>query len=287
MSIIITHVSPDFDAIGAVWLLRRYLFRIDSVTVLFVHTGSPDRSALAQAAAVVDTGREYDPARLRFDHHQLPGAAANETCATLQVAQHLVLARPDIDFTPIWPLIDLIYAGDTGKPAANESRRIGVHALLSAYKTEVRDDAAILGFGITLLDRLASHLEHADEARASLEAHTVYRSADGLLIALRDAPRAASYAEHEAGARLVVFANYEQRAIGVLRGGEGVDVSCGDLVHLVWREADGALAAELVTWYRHEAGFFAGRGTEKAPSDMPIAVDVVDVARALDRAWRR
>ena len=298
---IIGHVAPDWDCIGAIWLLKKF-GGLENADVMFVNTGAPDPALLEHATAVVDTGRLYDPSRLCFDHHHLIGAAANETCATRQVAQYLVLARPDYDFNPIWPIIDLIYAGDTGKRAANESRQLGIHALLANKKRQGADNYALLAYGFDLLDSLSQSLISQDEARRSLEAHTIYRSEDGLVVALLNAPHGATFAAHEAGARLVVFGNYDKNAIGVMRGGEGADVHAGALVENILDKAPrvflaqtlwaytpdvDAMFAELATWYRHQAGFFAGRGTDKAPSDKPILVELRTVAAAIDWAWVR
>ena len=288
MQPIVTHVSPDWDAIGAVWLLKRY-GGLEGADVAFVNTGNPDKTLLDSATAIVDTGRLYDPSRLYFDHHHLPGKEANATCATLQVAQYLVLARPDYDFNPIWPIIQLIYAGDTGKPEANESRRTGIHALLSNHKRQGADNYALLAYGFDILDSLSQSLISQDEARHSLEQHSVYRSDDGLVVALKNAPHGATFAAHEAGARLVVFANYEKNAIGVMRGGEGADVNAGALIDSIVNDPTTPtdLGSELDTWFRHPAGFFAGRGTDKAPRADSIDIQVTDVAAAIDRAWRR
>lgn len=296
---IITHVSPDFDAIGAVWLLKRY-GGLEAADVFFVNTGNPDKDLLASATAVVDTGRVFDPARLRFDHHQLPGKEANETCAAWQVFMHVFLET--VNDRAAWqrinaldPLIWLIYEGDTGKSGANESRQRGIHALLSSKKATRADDYALLAYGFDLLDALAASLFAQDEARRTLATHTVYRSEDGLVVALRDAPQGATFAAHEAGARLVLFSSElpgPSYARGVMRGGEGADVHCGELVeHIInapslsWSKPD--LRSELLGWYRHESGFFAGKGTAKAPCADPMLVDIVDVAAAIDRAWHR
>ena len=216
--IVITHVSPDWDAIGAVWLLKRYSGMADA-EVQFVNTGAPDQEILDNADAVVDTGRIFDPSCQRFDHHHLPGDLANTTCATLQVYD----ALPDAPIA-ILPLVRLIYAGDTGKPEANESRQRGIHALLSNKKRQGADDYSLLAYGFDLLDNLSQSLISPDEARRTLAAHTVYRSGDGLLVALKNAPRGATFAAHEAGARLVIFADYAKNAIGIMRGGNGQDV---------------------------------------------------------------
>lgn len=296
--VIATHTSPDWDAIGAVWLLKRY-GGMDGADVQFVNTGTPDLTILAGAAAVVDTGRELDPLRLRFDHHQLPGAEANTCCATSLVFQWLRSEREDIE--PLGSLVDLIYAGDTGQAnyGATWSRVIGIHALLSAQKTKKADDTALLAYGVAVLDDLAIALFAHHEARTALEAHTVYRSDDGLVVALKDAPPHATSAAHEIGARLVLFQSASEgtNAIGVMRAGEQREPHCKALILGILDDAecdapgsirwDSPEYIEMARWYLHEAGFFAGRGTAKAPDPRPIEANLADIARAIDTAWKR
>jgi hypothetical protein len=289
---IVTHTSPDFDAIGAVWLLRRFYPGLADAEVRFVNTGNPDPAILDAAVAVVDTGRVYDVSRLRFDHHQLPGAASNATCATMQV--YIALCEECSQHTELYhldDLIGLIKNGDTGgnEYGAQWSRRVGIHALLSHFKTTIQDDYAILGYGFMLLDTLAAHLKARHVAHQTLQAYTVYRSDDNRVIALKDAPQHATSAAFDQGARLVVFADYAKNAIGVMRGGEWQEPHVGMLVELLI--ADGAVNADVIgetdTWFLHNGGFFAGRGTAKAPRADPITVDLADVARAIDRSWKR
>ena len=296
---IVTHTSPDLDAIGYVWLMKRYDPAAADMPVAFVNTGNPDAALLADAYSVGDTGREFDPARRRFDHHHLAGAAANETCATHQAYMSLIV--DNVTNTPIWrelhvigPIVRLIYHGDTGKSEANESRLLGINALLSAYKATRATDEQLLAFGCDILDKLAAHLIAQDEARRSLDAHTVYRSTDGLVVALQDAPQGATFAAYETGARLVCFANAETRARGVMRGGESQEPHCGGLVSALLNDYDCGLDdisadvfGELCKWYRHQAGFFAGRGTAKAPVDDAMGCSIVDIAAAIDREWKR
>ena len=291
--LIVGHTSPDWDCIGAIWLLMRY-GGMDGAEVRFVNTGVPDAAVLAAADAVVDTGRAYDPARRRFDHHHLPGAAASETCATFQVFQHLA---PNGELAYLAPLNALILHGDIGSRqyGAEWSRLVGIHALLSNRKARKACDLALLAWGLDILDDLAEYLRARYEAKEMLYISTVYRSDDGLLMALKEAPQHASTAAFEAGARLVLFQHSDPaiptNAIGIWRAGEWQEPHCGDLVgaaiHVAADEGMHAVVDELVTWYRHEAGFFAGRGTAKAPDARPIVVDLADVARAIDTAWQR
>lgn len=300
--IIVGHTSPDWDCIAAIWLLMRF-GGMEGAEVRFVNTGAPDQAVLASADAVVDTGKEYAPERRRFDHHQLPGSEASSTCAAFQVLEHLA---PNGELVHLAPLNALILHGDSGSRSygAEWSRLVGIHALLSARKARKAGDLALLAWGMDILDDLAEHLTARYEAKEALNAHTVYRSDDGLIVALKEAPPYATSAAHEQGARLVLFQSSSEatNAIGIMRAGEWQEPHCGELVGAILDQAPAirmantyvtttmavqALFAELATWYRHEAGFFSGRGTAKAPDLRPIAADLADIAKAIDYAWSR
>lgn len=293
---IVGHVSPDWDCIAALWLLIRYAPGFDEARVELVNTSSPDPAILAGASAVVDTGKVLDPARLRFDHHQLPATEA-QTSATKLVWEHLNYAQT---FDHLAPLIGLINAGDLGHrdDAIDTSRAVGLHAQLSARKAAKWDDYKLLDWGFGELDLLADHLLARQQARAMLEQHVVYRSDDGLIVALDRAPQAASFAAQEAGARLVLFHSLypETVAVGCTRAAEWQEPHVGRLVEYILTTAAqqmiGAahyeyVAPELATWYCHPAGFFAGRGTPKAPDARPLDTDLVIIARLIDEAWTR
>lgn len=299
--IIVTHTFPDWDAIGATWLLLRY-GGMAGAEVKFVNTGSPDPALLPGADAVVDAGREYDPARRKFDHHHLPGQEANDNSATLMVYADVVNS-PQTGW--LEPLVMLIFAGDTGRReyGADWSRRIGLHALLSAQKARRLSDEALMAWGLETLDLLAESLKARYAAQATLAQYTVYRSEDGLVRGLSGAPQGATFAAFEDGARLVVFhsdnsdAAVSTVAVGVMRGGENQEPDCGALVRGLLNdgEAEASWAprwdtpeyAELVRWFLHPAGFFAGRGTNKAPVNEPLTADFLLLCGFIDGAWRR
>src|SRR3989344_7197193 len=83
MKTIVTHQSPDLDAIAAVWLVRRFLPGWKSAHCVFVpagdtlDNGNPDEHPDIMHA---DTGVGM------FDHHQ----NNDDTCASEKVYQHIL-----------------------------------------------------------------------------------------------------------------------------------------------------------------------------------------------------
>lgn len=299
---IVTHTSPDWDAITGVWLLRAYGGHLGLVPVKFINTGNPDPAILEGALAVVDTGKEYEPTMLRFDHHQLPGDASNQTCATRQVWEYLKNEGQDV--AHLKPLIDLIYCGDTGRKEAGAdwSREIGIHALLSAYKLwhkEVKQvilsDEEILFWGFSILDMLDLRLRKQAEIRAELADKVVYKSADGLVWGIRYGSTGSTFAAFELGARLVVFEGEPLEVeggttypIGVMRAGEWNEPHTGKLVkYILDRPIGPDYKEELATWFLHGSGFFSGRGTAKAPVFKPVEISLTTLASYIDIAWER
>lgn len=292
---IVTHMSPDFDAIGYVWLMRRF-GGASNMPVAFVNTGSPDPNVLASAWSIGDTGRVYDPDARRFDHHQFPGRASNETCATKQAYEWLIATQgATLELDAIHPIIELIFRGDTGSPlaGADTSRRVGIHALLSAQKAKRCSDADLLAYGYALLDDLADVAIMRARGRDQLGQYTTYRSNDGLIVALDGAPQGVTAAAFDAGAKLVFFASEDHGSFarGVQRGNaEDGEPHVGALIDLVATSTPHIdMITELNHWFLHPAGFFAGRGTAKAPCSVPMreGLTISMIAAAVDGVWSR
>lgn len=313
MKSIVTHMNPDMDAIASAWLLKSF-GGFQDAEIKFVNTGNPDYELINKAQAVVDTGKEYDVNFLHFDHHQLPSDQANNTCAAMQVYKYLLSIGKPLDY--LAPLIDLVFYGDTGRPEANQSREIGLHAIFSGWKAQYTEsypnerlpDAVILAYGMSLLDQLEVRLRKQAEARAELGEKTVYKSADGLVWAIRHGSQGSTFAAGDEGARIVVFEGEPLEVeggltfpVGIWRQGEWQEPYAGQLVEKCLEILDYELVSgvimtpdfeirakeELSRWFRHNAGFFAGRGTAKAPMLEPVEVDLRELAELIDSAWER
>lgn len=286
---ILTHRNPDLDAITGVWLLKRFN-GLEREEVEFVDAGV-EAARFPQARAIVDTGKEFDAARLRFDHHQLTGQEAN-TCAALQIYTHLNTAGT---LDHLAALIDLVCAFDLGRDAAGACYDFGVHALLSGYKSQAQSpsSADVLAYGCGLLDTLERYLANQAEAQRQYREKVVYRSDDERLVALKQGTRRLTDAALRDGAQIVVFEGRPEEAqgtlsysIGIVRARGYQGPHAGALAERAARRRP-ELGEEIERWYKHPAGFFAGRGTAKKPDLRPVTIDVVALAREIDAAWDR
>lgn len=286
---ILTHVSPDLDAVASSWLLLRY--RPELGPVSFTAERDPNAEIFQTADAVTDTGTCYDPARLRFDHH----GDASLPSATLLVYSWLEAQGAPV--THLRQLIELVDAGDFGRIEAKPSYSLGLHALLNSYKAQRPDDhQGAWDYVAQLLDMLASQLKQRQDARESLESKVCWKSADGLVWAIAEGGPGSGSAAAQQGARLVVWSDSYDRDgriaynVGAMRYGAD-EPHVGDLVATAAASAwldNVDLYEELERWFRHKAGFFAGVGSPKADPrwDAPT-VDVATIARAIDAAWER
>lgn len=295
---IVTHTNPDLDAILGVWFLKRYGGLEAATEIKFINTGRPDPEMLSEATAVVDTGQVLDLAKRRFDHHHLPDTQSTATCAALQVWQWL--AKEGAPVEHLEPLALLAYAGDNAlkEHGADFSYEMGPHALLSGYKESYKatngtfaPDNDVYSWMSGLLDILDTWLKHQVAAQAELATKTVYKSSNGQVVVLRHASTSASFAAYEAGATLVIFegepivsdGEISSYPVGISRHPEAVKPHIGNLINAIIQDSDDeTLKQELESWFKHNGGFFAGRGTGKAQDPRPISIDIANLAQLVE-----
>lgn len=270
---VVTHMSPDFDAVGSIWVAERAgLIARGNYVVTFVSAGQTD----PKADYVFDTGGEYDPERGRFDHHgdkNLPSAT------------YLVWRTLNDD--AIKPLIDIINDCDLGvrNDITITSRTVGLHALFSAFaRTGLPKDQVLLDYGLSLLDLLGDRLQ---EQALIAETFSDYIECKGdRVVAIANGSRGHTGYAFDKGYDLVLFYNETDvtTSVGMSRRSE-TPIMCNDLVDALLLQPDlpPALRLELMRWYRHPSGFFAGRGTAKNPDNTPFDVQLLhELTRRID-----
>jgi uncharacterized UPF0160 family protein len=140
----VTHTNSDGDSALFAWLVSRFPRHFEETTHKFINLAAPAPELLAFADFVGDCGGKYDPERGRFDHHQLLPAEARSTCAAKMLFDYLISYGYKIEY--LTPLVLLIWQGDIMSQESEQSRELGLHALLSAYKAERHSDPEILDF---------------------------------------------------------------------------------------------------------------------------------------------
>jgi len=294
---IVTHTNPDLDAIAYAWLMAKYAPGFGAYKIEFESIANPDRNLLEQADSVGDIGGEYDPARWRFDHHHLPGAESTATCATRMVWEHLLSLG--IDVAHLEPLIEVVHQGDLGYTDA-----AGIHAILwgfgirfEANNNRRLTDQEMAAWGFEILDCAGHWLKRKAELSAELSEKVIWKSDDRLIWAVENGSHGTSFAAYAEGARLIVFFGKPidlpegtTYPVGVSRAPEwqepNLNVSIGHILHMADHYPPEVIA-EIESWFVHPAGFFSGRGTAKGPMFEPPRCSLLDLATAIDHAWRR
>lgn len=332
----VTHCFGDADSWGSTWLARRYLFPIVAPGAREVWIYAPFNprgwpagergltSVLRSAFAVFDVGGEFDVSRLRFDHHGLTDAAGQKiprsTCAMRQVFDYLVDGEAEggfgLDLHHLRPIVDLVYAGDTGQLAAHGyglSPTLGLHSILNGMRSlserKVLDelawreeagstvdehellqkvDRAAMEHAHHIFDALAVTFVRRSEVKKQLDSWTIYTSADGRVIGLKDNTYGAVAEAMDRGAHLVI-ASSERRLPHTFQlevwAKRDTGINVLSLIRSVKCHAATSgnrpdIVEELDRMYLEP--LFGVRGSPKAPDPHPITIDVRELCALLD-----
>ena len=184
MKTIVTHLSPDLDAIASVWLIKKYLPNWNDAEVKFVPSGttldnqSPDSD---KDVIHVDTGLG------KFDHHQ----TNDYTSATKLVYKYLI-GRDYIEEKEIKPLEKIIeYVNSTdhfaevfySDPEADRYDFM-VRQLVDGLKVINRDEAKLMEIIFLLLESALIVFKNKVNAEEEINQGFVFKSYLGRSLAL-------------------------------------------------------------------------------------------------------
>lgn len=175
--LIVTHHAPDLDAIGSVWILKRFdTQHYGHAKVAFVNPGEtlPENEAAklgfeASQVVHVDTGQG------EFDHHQ-PERGQQFICASSLVHDHVCKVHPELknDLT-LQTIVDFIteidHFGEIYWPEAGHTRYAFMlpEILRGVESTDPHDDDSQLHFGLKALDYSYANLNLLLRAKSLLE----------------------------------------------------------------------------------------------------------------------
>jgi len=184
MKTIVTHLSPDLDAIASVWLIKKYLPNWNDAEVKFVPSGttldnqSPDSD---KDVIHVDTGLG------KFDHHQ----TNDYTSATKLVYKYLI-GRDYIEEKEIKPLEKIIeYVNSTdhfaevfySDPEADRYDFM-IRQLVDGLKVINRDEVKLMEIIFLLLESALIVFKNKVNAEEEINQGFVFKSYLGRSLAL-------------------------------------------------------------------------------------------------------
>lgn len=174
---IVTHHAPDLDAIGAVWLLKRFdAQHYADAHVFFVDPGKTLTEQEAQEKKIAfDQVTHVDTGLGEFDHHQ-PDRGSRDICATSLVYDHVCKIHPELkDDTALKTLVSFVteidHFGEIYWPEAGDTRYVFMlHEILRGIEfTDPHDDDSQMAYGLKSLDYVYVVLEQRIKAEKILQ----------------------------------------------------------------------------------------------------------------------
>ncbi|MDQ3008581.1 MAG: hypothetical protein M3Q81_03220 [bacterium] len=284
--LIVTHHAPDLDAIGAVWLLKRFdAQEYADAKVAFVNPGSTITLEEAEESGMqlhevthVDTGLG------EFDHHQ-PDRGQQFICATSLVFEYISKKYPDIANDEVLKSIVTIvnevdHFHEIFWPEASHLRYgFMIHELIRGMEfTDPHDDDSQLHFGFQCLDNAyASMTQQLKAIEIISEKGQEFSLKAGKCLALETRNDDTIKVAQKQGFMVVVRKDTESGHIRIkARPDAELDLKAA---------ADRILEVDKIgTWYYHPSGKMLINGSIKhrnqKPSKLPLE-QVVSILKEL------
>lgn len=190
--LIVTHHAPDCDAIGAVWLLKRFDGQhYADAQVAFVDPGTTiDPSEAERLGFQIHQTIHVDTGQGEFDHHQ-PARGHENVCATSLVFDHICKVHPEeknnkalkylVEF-----VTDIDHFGEVHWPEANSPRYdFMIHELLRGFESvDPHNDESQLHFGFQCYDCAYAALKETFEAEEEVSKGQTFTIKEGKVLAL-------------------------------------------------------------------------------------------------------
>lgn len=190
--LLVTHVSPDLDAVTSVWLLKKFdKQHFGEAEVDFLLAGERfSESELEKRGVLVEEVEYVDTGKSRFDHHTSE-LANKRVCGASLVLEYLKNLHPELEEDEalhrlVEHVVEIDHFGEVDWPEPNNKRYLfSLFAILRGLKTVGGDDIDVVEFGIKALDAvyalLRARVEAEEEVRKKgIEFETVWGKGLGI-----------------------------------------------------------------------------------------------------------
>lgn len=276
MKIIVTHYSPDFDALAACWLIKRYFPGWSKASIKFVPAGETleDASVDSNSSVIhVDTGLG------KFDHHQ----NNRNTSATKLVFEYLreknLVNKKEI--LPLERMIEIVTMIDHFNEVflpepTSDIYDFNLHQLIDGLKNIVQNDIKTCEMTFPLFDAALIGFKNKVRAEDEIKRGFIFESKWGKSLAMENRVEESIKLAQKRGYYLVIRRNPEN---GMIRIKARPDTKNGlDELYLKLKNSD-----SKATWYLHPSKRILLNGSMKNPKTKSSTLTlrrIIEIARS-------
>lgn len=275
---IVTHNSPDFDGIPAIWLLKKFHPEFENAQVAFVPAGNSTYNN-----EPVDSNPEIlhvDTGGGKFDHHQ-----TNEfTCGAKLVYDWLVKEGYVGNDEALARLIEIVtqldHGWDTYKwcESADDRHEFSIYNILVGWKIlYLKQDEKHIEWTMHALDSIYKLLQLKVQAEREIK--------EGLKFKTRFGEGVAVYTANDAVLDVAIkegFALIARKDPG--RGYVRITGSSGHKVDLTRAYEELLKADPEATWFLHASKVLVRNGSSRNPTMKPTKLTIEEVVEILKGA---
>ncbi len=184
MKTVVAHVSPDVDALSAVWLVRKFMPKFDEANIAFISQGTTfeDKPVDSDPNVIhVDTGFG------RFDHHQ----NNEDTCAAKKVFEYLReencikerLLEPLERMVNVINDIDHFRECDWPNPDS-DIYEFSIVSIIEGMKVRLQDDYHLAILAESIFDGILQTFSNKVQAEKEIEGGLIFKSYWGKTLAI-------------------------------------------------------------------------------------------------------
>ncbi len=276
--IIVTHKNPDLDAIGSVWLLKKYGGKeFENAKVIFVKAGDTFRKAEAdidEDIVHVDTGGG------RFDHHDTAEKTAAAELVYKDLLERHKVEEEDVALVRVVKfLVETDHFGAFHWPEPTNDRYLFMlEQILNGIKLGGHgNDTDLVRIGMECLDGVYSMMNILVEAEDELKEGVEFKTKFGKGLGLKSQNDATLKLAQKKGYMVVIRKDPEEGNIRIKAAPvEGIDLS-EVYKHIKKKDKKG-------TWFFHASGKMILNGSSKSPGQVPSDLSLEEVIGILKSA---
>jgi hypothetical protein len=270
MKTIVTHQSPDIDAITAVWLIRRFLPEWKDARCVFVPAGETLDNAKPDDhpdILHVDTGFGL------YDHHQ----NNDETCAAEKIFKLIQKKKSlkALDAIALERIVAVVNRYDHFKevflePANDDMYDFSLAYIINGIKLKLQDDTQVVHYVETMLDGIFISFKNKINAESIIMTGFEFSSAWGKSIAFESENDETMKLALKDGFDLVIRRSGNYKYIRI-KSHPKVKKSLKSIYEKLLKVDKDA------TWFYHSSGRMLLNGSSKAKNSQPSSLTLPSV----------